>query len=542
MSMQQNVTRSKHMAAHAVRHGLAGTRHVPKDRAGELRLIEEDLVVVHEPDDAHEMEMVRDLAVATWQLGELDRQHVERVEVQIAQSADVFDAQAQAAFGKLLANWRANPVTAAESLTGSYLGLKYVTNLWKSIAQSLSEDGAGVSLEMAWEAVMAEGQNPAPTRVAGLGEWIMKRCLAASADPEEALAEWLELAGARASKNAMSRARTLLSTAPDAAKSREELRTRAMEKVALWGAKLEQRKAEYEALRRQFGSAGAGMGLGDEAMQLESRLANRYRVSTQNRLDKLVRRLAGSKSARMRRLQKHYEYEQREKIRKEKVDLQTARMTDDQFRRFNEQLDYNAKREALVAQAEAEQRAWQAQYETQDEYTANMIEEGIEAARRAEAEEDQAEQEEGPDQAGGNHGQAEGESGQMRIQSFTGTMPTVLDGPGRLELSISPVPTVPSVPEADIERELGVAPLRRPRPLPKPPGVVDWKARQDLVCRHELKAGMFKEWPDELVLDRSKEVLAYLISREQSENRHMPLAMFWFQEVNQRSMLREYRA
>lgn len=540
MNVQQNATRSKHMAAHAVRHGLAGTRHVPKARAAELKLIEDDLVAVHEPDDAHEMEMLRDLAVATWQLGELDRQHVERVDVQIAQSADVFDAQAQAAFGKLLANWRNSPVTTAESLTRSYLGLTYVVNLWQSIAQSLSPGGPGVSLEMAWEAVMAEAQNPAPTRVAGSGEWIMQRSLAASAEPEEALAEWLELAGARGSKNAMSRARSILSAAPDAAVSREELRERAIEKVAFWGSKLVERKADYEALRGQFGSAGAGMGLGDEAMQRDSRLANRYRVSAQNRVDKLVRRLGVSKSARMRRLQKHYEYEQREKIRKEKVDLQTARMTDDQFRRFNEQLDYNAKREMMVAQAEAEQRAWQAEYVMQDEYTANMIEEGIAAAQRAEAEDDLlAQEQEEQDEPKWGNGRPAGESGQMRIQSFSGTMPTVLDGPERLDLSISPVQPKPAV---DFERELGVEPLRRPRPLRKPVGAADWDARQDLVCRHELKAGMFEEWPDELLLGQTKEVLAYLISREQSEKRHMPLAMFWYQEVNRREMLREYRA
>jgi hypothetical protein len=118
-------------------------------------------------------------------------------------------------------------------------------------------------------------------------------------------------------------------------------------------------------------------------------------------------------------------------------------------------------------------------------------------------------------------------------------MPTVLDGPERLDLSISPVQPKPAV---DFERELGVEPLRRPRPLRKPVGAADWDARQDLVCRHELKAGMFEEWPDELLLGQTKEVLAYLISREQSEKRHMPLAMFWYQEVNRREMLREYRA
>ena len=508
MTVQHNTTRTRLTPTNAVRHGLAGTRHVPRERVGELRLIEQDLVFLHEPNDPKEMELVRDLSLATWQVGEHDRQHVDRVEVQTAMSADVFDAQEQARFRKLLACWRDDPVTTVDSLTGSCLGLRYLTHLWRSIAESLGPEGSGVSLEMAWEAVLAEGQQPGPAKIAGAGEWIMTRCLAASASPEETVTEWLERAGAGQSKNALARAKTLLSLAPSAETSRKELLLWANQKLEYWGGPLERRESDYELMREQFGSAGAGIGLGDEAMQRDARLANRYRVSAQNRLDKLVRRLNASKNERMKRNQKQYEMEQREKHRKQQSDYSLARMNDEEFRRYNEQLDYNAKREAMIAQTLAEQRAWDAGHDDQE-----MAEDGQNGV--------------------------DGESGQMRIQTVGGA---VLEQPMVAEVQVEVEEKAGVLTESEIEAKLGVEPVRRPRvdqPVEEAVAVVvNWEREVELVSGRDLAPAMFGAWPDELVMDRTDEVLARMLGRETEGRRRMRLGIYWMTEVNSREMRR----
>ncbi|MCY2935798.1 MAG: hypothetical protein NT172_16725 [Planctomycetota bacterium] len=54
---------------------------------------------------------------------------------------------------------------------------------------------------------------------------------------------------------------------------------------------------EYATQRTRFIEIASGTGLGDPKLTTDARLALRYQITTENRADKLVRRLDGLKRA-----------------------------------------------------------------------------------------------------------------------------------------------------------------------------------------------------------------------------------------------------
>jgi hypothetical protein len=332
-------------AANAVRHGLAGARHVPKEAVEALKAIEADLIALKQPADPEDFEILRDMAQAIWQVGEHQRREVEHLEMQIARGSDIFDQKAQESFRTLLADWQADPAAHAQAMSQNYLGTKHFAQVWKAVAESLGSDGAGLSLKMTCQAVLAEGVSPAPDEIYGDGAWIMKRFLASTESPSETVKEWTSRFGMQTSKTTVDRAERLYLSAPDTAVSINELHVRAQEKYQYWDNLMQKRRGDYDLAKIQFTQANAGNGMGDKEMETQVRLMHRYKVAAQNRVDKLDRKLKINQSERRKREQKHYLWEQREKERKENRDLKISKLNKREFEQYQEHLDQEDRRE-----------------------------------------------------------------------------------------------------------------------------------------------------------------------------------------------------
>ena len=109
---------------------------------------------------------------------------------------------------------------------------------------------------------------------------------------------------------------------------------------------MQKRRRDYDLAKIQFTQANAGNGMGDKEMETQVRLMHRYKVAAQNRVDKLDRKLKMNQSERRKREQKHYLWEQREKERKEKRDLQVCKMKQREFEQYQQHLDQEDRREA----------------------------------------------------------------------------------------------------------------------------------------------------------------------------------------------------
>ena len=351
-------------AANAVRHGLAGTRHVPKEALEALKAIEADLIALKQPTEPEDFEILREMAQAQWQLGEHQRRQVEHLEMQIARGPEIFDQKARETFRSLLQDWQADPATHAEALSQSYLGAKHFAQIWQAVAESLGPDGAGLSLEMTCQAVMTEGISPRPEKIYGEGSWIMKRFLAGTDSPTESVKEWTNIYRMQTSKTTIDRAEKLFLTAPDTATSINELQVRAHEKYQYWDNLMQKRRKDYDLAKIQFTQANAGNGMGDKEMETQVRLMHRYRVSAQNRVDRLDRKLKNIQNERVRRLTRKYLWDQKEQQRKENRDYQVSRMTDKQYRHYSETVNNREDRELRELYQNMPQSQYQ-QYETQ---------------------------------------------------------------------------------------------------------------------------------------------------------------------------------
>ena len=346
-------------AANAVRHGLAGTRHVPKEAQEALRQIEADLIALKDPTEPEDFEILREMAQAQWQVGEHQRRQVEHLEMQIARGPEIFDQKAREAFCTLLEQWQADPAAHAEAMSQSYLGARHFAHIWQAVAESLGPDGAGLSLELTCQAVMAEGVSPRPEKIYGDGAWIMKRFLASTGSPSESVKEWTTHYGMQTSKNTVDRAEKIFLSAPDTAASINELHTRAQEKYQYWDNLMQKRRRDYDLAKIQFTQANAGNGMGDKEMETQVRLMHRYKVSAQNRVDRLDRKLKNIQTERVRRMTKKFLWEQKEKQRKENRDYQVSRMTDTQYRHYSETVNHREDRELRELYEEIEQSRYQ---------------------------------------------------------------------------------------------------------------------------------------------------------------------------------------
>jgi hypothetical protein len=294
--------------------------------------------------------MVRDMAVAAWQVGEQSRLQVEHLEMQIARASSIFDAKELEKFEELQAKWMADPAAHAQAMANSYLGVKHFAHIWKGMVESLGPDGVGLSLKMTCQAVAAEGISPRPDEIFGPGDWLMKRFLATTASPTDSVHEWLDRFGARKSKITHDRAERLYFSAPDAGISHKELHERAQEKFQYWDNLMQKRRKEYDLAKMQFTQANAGNGMGDKEMETQVRLMHRYRTAAQNRMDKLDRQLKASKAERARKEHKIRMREERENNRKTRTNLQIARFSDRQYRQYIELVASEERREFQPSQ------------------------------------------------------------------------------------------------------------------------------------------------------------------------------------------------
>ena len=352
-------------AGNAVRHGLAGTRHVPKEALEQLQQIEADLIAIKNPETNEDYETVRDMSVAMWQVGEHHRQYVEHLAMQQARAEEIFATKAKESFRTLLTDWQADPSGNIDAMSHSYLGAKHLAEIWKAVAESLGPDGVGISQEMTCAAVMAEGVSPSPDKIYGDGAWIIKRYLASTSSPVESVAEWVDHFGLRKSKNVVDRAEKVYLSAPDAGTSAHELHKRAQEKYQYWDNLMQKRRKDYDLAKVQFAQANAGNGMGDKEMENQVRLMHRYRTAAQNRVDRFDRKLKNVQNERVRRNIKKYTQEQKEKKQKQDFDLQVCKLNDAQYGRMKEQFNYRENAELLEQlqkeKYEREQEAYAAQ-------------------------------------------------------------------------------------------------------------------------------------------------------------------------------------
>ena len=349
-------------AGNAVRHGLAGTRHVPKEALEQLQQIEADLIAIKNPETNEDYETVRDMSVAMWQVGEHHRQYVEHLAMQQARAEEIFATKAKESFRTLLTDWQADPSGNIDAMSHSYLGAKHLAEIWKAVAESLGPDGVGISLEMTCAAVMAEGVSPSPDKIYGDGAWIMKRYLASTSSPVESVAEWVDHFGLRKSKNVVDRAEKVYLSAPDAGTSAHELHKRAQEKYQYWDNLMQKRRKDYDLAKVQFAQANAGNGMGDKEMENQVRLMHRYRTAAQNRVDRFDRKLKNVQNERVRRNIKKYTQEQKEKKQKQDFDLQVSRLNDAQYNRYNEQINNREVHELYASMKADNERRERAEY------------------------------------------------------------------------------------------------------------------------------------------------------------------------------------
>jgi len=436
-------------AANAIRHGLSGTRHVPKEAQAELAQIAAELIEIKQPNTPEEFEIVHNMSIAQWQVGQHSKRQVEHLQMQIARASEIFDAKELKKFQELQTNWLADPAAHAEAMANSYLGVKHFAHIWKAMSESLGPEGVGLSLKMTCQAVAAEGISPHPDEIFGQGDWLMKRFLATTASPTESVHEWLDKYGVRKSKISNDRGEKLYLSSPEPGLAHKELQARAQEKYQYWDNLMEKRRKDYDLAKIQFTQANAGNGMGDKEMENQVRLMHRYRTAAQNRFDRYDRQLKAGKATSLRRTQQLFAWEQREKERAINRDLKLARLTDQQYHQYQESVEYNEFREV--------RRSRNSYYNPNQPIYGNAYESTYEPYRNTE---------EDP------------QTGEMTIQAVNTIKEmeqVVNEPPPETKVAISPVPEL--APEVQAELNLLI----------------------DEVFKTTPQKGMFSHWPNHIM-------------------------------------------
>lgn len=289
----------------ALKHGLTARRYVTPEQAERVVVIRVDLLRAHAPETDEEMQLVDRLAVELARLYDAERALDERHRWQRVHAEELFDRRNREQFHADLQSWRKSVAVGTFDFFGkTWHSAAWLKALWESVREFLKH-GTPISYDQIKDIIMALGGDWHVDRIWGRHRQVMSLFLAESTDPETALATWVadcrgdtDALGALADPAtflaardtlAKGRARWFLADAATVETARANLKTIAEVQSAFWTGETERLRGIY--LKEQARSNLHGLEQGDSAHSRESLRILRYAVTTQNRVDRLERRL-----------------------------------------------------------------------------------------------------------------------------------------------------------------------------------------------------------------------------------------------------------
>ena len=287
-------------SANAVKHGYTAAKIVSAETLSLSEAIRIDLTQTHAPQLAEEIAAIAELALAKAQQFEVERALRLKIEAEKANAALTYDRTAADAYDKDVEAWKADPANRRAILGATCLGAARFADLWGKLIEDLAPDGGGVPFERACEAAMALGSPWQVDRVGGDGLWIMARYVRIAPDPDAALQLWAKASNARDGLAfTLNRARKLAVQSTDAVVAHRELVRLATREYDRWALRSNELRTNYETDRAAAHESAIGTGSGDNSLEREFRLLNRYAAGTRNRADRLQRRLDALKKGRL---------------------------------------------------------------------------------------------------------------------------------------------------------------------------------------------------------------------------------------------------
>ena len=282
-------------AKNAIRHGLTSTTHVPDKRMEQVEIIRSELTRIHEPQTAEERDCIHELALVRWKTFENERLHQLRIKTEAAMAGDIFDRQMVDRFEADEALWKANPRFRMDLLGRTLHGAALFVQLWTEIQSALNSKVQRMTLPQAKTMALLLGSSWKVQDLSDNALPLLGRYLKLEADPPETLKMWVEASGSDAIAGDIKLIKHHYQSSPEKIVCHKELLTRVSTEVQNWTSRKRNLEMEYATQRTRFIEMAAGTGLGDPKLTTDARLALRYQITTENRADKLVRRLDGLK-------------------------------------------------------------------------------------------------------------------------------------------------------------------------------------------------------------------------------------------------------
>ena len=263
---------------------------LPHDEATWFDFIEERLIEVHEPKTRLEWSAVAELADARRELFQLERAYQRRCRHEADQAAELFDRHLMDDFFKLDRLWRKNVHAAHAVYTRNIHAVTAIARNWRTLADQLAPEAAGVDIQQALDAVLAEGLACKAQELTAEAWWIMGRWLACCPNQEESIVLWLKKSGLKKGDAWADRIRDDLKAFPNADQARAELHQRAAKRARSWQGRLAELQKKVEKERQA--QAEMAMGIGEKGQTAEMRSARSILKFQRDRVEKVERKLA----------------------------------------------------------------------------------------------------------------------------------------------------------------------------------------------------------------------------------------------------------
>ncbi len=289
----------------ALRHGLTATRYVSDEMAQRVRQIRQELVEIHRPESAEELQLVERLAIAQARLFESEAAWDDRLRWQRTNAFQLFDRGESQRFETDLKAWRASPQGMMSVFGQTWHSAIFLRDLWKCIVDSIEFDIC-ITYGQVRDMILALGSDWRVDQVDVARGRVMSAFLSLEPEPRATIERWV--GDSRDGRDDLApfdddldRAHNFLIAAPTQEKAREFLKTLAEEQFGHASILVKTAQAIYERERTRCTEITPGHPLGDASDVRNTLRIRRYLTTAENRADKIERRLLALKKCRVLR-------------------------------------------------------------------------------------------------------------------------------------------------------------------------------------------------------------------------------------------------
>ena len=254
------------------------------------------LTLLFEPRSAREEFLVEELALARQELAELGQRREALLAAQRETAARHYDQEAYDRFMRWKRQWRKYPSVVQPLMANEHLGAQSMAETWLVMARQLEDDTAAPGLDVACDALLAEGLPDAVAFQSSESWWLMGRLLAIHPDPERLIKGWVHRSRSYDNITDTKRALTALADAPSTGEARQNLLAHARQRAEFWQNRARELHARHTANRELFSQAFQA----DRTLTTSLKTLETQRNSVFRMVEKLEKRLESLQRARLK--------------------------------------------------------------------------------------------------------------------------------------------------------------------------------------------------------------------------------------------------